>query len=108
MVLTIYLRSIQNLLEHGKLVSFGIDLLEGKDISAPVTELAQSLGISNAKKLSTLVASFSTLTWYQHIHVHLYQDEVSSHIWLINPGNALRQRIILITPVVTPARCLLF
>jgi hypothetical protein len=49
--------------EHGKLISFGIDLLEGKDISSPMVELAQQLGISNVKKLSGLVASFSALTW---------------------------------------------
>lgn len=49
--------------EHGKLVSFGIDLLEGKDISSQLIELAQALGISNVKKLSALVTSFSALTW---------------------------------------------
>jgi hypothetical protein len=49
--------------EHGKLISFGIDLLEGKDISSQMVELAQQLGISNVKKLSGLVASFSSLTW---------------------------------------------
>eukprot|EP01033_Poteriospumella_lacustris_P013719 gene13718-9822_t len=49
--------------EHGKLVSFGIDLLEGKDISNQLVELAQTLGISNVKKLSGLVTSFSALTW---------------------------------------------
>lgn len=42
----------------------GIDLLEGKEISNALVELAQALGISNVKKLSTLVTSFSTLIWW--------------------------------------------